>query len=210
MFHLRQNEENSKLINNRRRKKKSLLFFYFSGFRIADESSKNREYFYCLTRDEMAKWMNKMGLAAINFNMDDSKIGGFHKGFVDSREGSPASTPILGAASSSTNKHQRAGQTGSIGDSENDSDKESVVSWHKSTSHHSSISDTESPRDKVDKFKIFIEYLIFIFHRNLLIMINELIYHLLLVMHVHHHQLRFYLIHIIVRFNRHQIVLSVK
>jgi hypothetical protein len=121
----------------------------FSGFRIADESSKYREYFYCSTRDEMAKWMNKMGLAAINFNMDDSKIGGFHKVFVDSREGSPASTPIISSSSSSNNKQQRSGHIGSTGDSENDSDKESIVSWHKSTSHHSSISDTEPSRDKV-------------------------------------------------------------
>ncbi len=123
------------------------MIFIFSGFRIADESSKYREYFYCSTRDEMAKWMNKMGLAAINFNMDDSKIGGFHKGFVDSREGSPASTPIIGLSSSGVDKQQRMGHIGSIGDSENDSDKESVVSWHKS-----SLSDTEQPRDKVELF----------------------------------------------------------
>ncbi|CAF4130444.1 unnamed protein product, partial [Rotaria sp. Silwood2] len=126
------------------------------GFRIADESSKYREYFYCSTRDEMAKWMNKMGLAAINFNMDDSKIGGFHKGFVDSREGSPASTPTIGASSSSlslssTNKQQEIGHRSSVGDSENDSDKESIASWHKSASHHSSVSDTEPSRDKHDK-----------------------------------------------------------
>ncbi|CAF0821417.1 unnamed protein product [Rotaria sordida] len=128
------------------------------GFRIADETSKYREYFYCSTRDEMAKWMNKMGLAAINFNIDDSKIGGFHKGFVDSREGSPASTPIVGVSSSSslslssTNKQQQQiGHRGSVGDSENDSDKESIVSWHKSASHHSSVSDTEPSRDKNDK-----------------------------------------------------------
>ena len=101
----------------------------------------------------MAKWMNKMGLAAINFNMDDSKIGGFNKGFVDSREGSPASTPIIGTSpsSSSLNKQQQIGHIGSAGDSENDSDKESIVSWHKSPSHHSSTSDTEQPRDKVNK-----------------------------------------------------------
>ncbi|CAF0742387.1 unnamed protein product [Adineta steineri] len=121
------------------------------GFRIADENSKNREYFYCSTRDEMAKWMNKMGLAAINFNMDDSKIGGFHKGFVDSREGSPASTPILGASPASITKQQRMGHIGSTGDSENDSDKDSIASWHKSTSQHSSVSDTETSRDKNDK-----------------------------------------------------------
>ncbi|CAF1047410.1 unnamed protein product [Adineta ricciae] len=120
-------------------------------FRIADEKSKYREYFYCSTRDEMAKWMNKMGLAAINFNMDDSKIGGFHKGFVDSREGSPASTPILGASPLSTSKQQRAGHIGSTGDSENDSDKDSIASWQKSTSQHSSVSDTESCREKNDK-----------------------------------------------------------
>ncbi|CAF2134312.1 unnamed protein product [Rotaria magnacalcarata] len=117
------------------------------GFRIADESSKYREYFYCSTRDEMAKWMNKMGLAAINFNMDDSKIGGFHKGFVDSREGSPASTI---SALSSTNKRTMM-PTGSAGESENDSDKDSTASWHKSTSQLSSVSDTESSRDKSDK-----------------------------------------------------------
>ena len=99
----------------------------------------------------MAKWMNKMGLAAINFNMDDSKIGGFHKGFVDSRESSPASTPILGQASSAKNKHLGNTPIGSAGDSENDSDKESIASWHKSNSHHSSISDTESSREKVKR-----------------------------------------------------------
>ncbi len=136
----------------------------------------------------MAKWMNKMGLAAINFNMDDSKIGGFHKGFVDSREGSPASTSTIGLSSSSTDK-QQLGHTGSAGDSENDSDKESVASWHKS-----SISDTEPSRDKVENnMKLFI-YLKNLFSR----MINVLIYHRLLVMHVHHHQLQFYPIHIIV------------
>ena len=97
MFHQHRNEENSKEIKLLNINK--IFFFLSSGFRIADESSKNREYFYCSTRDEMAKWMNKMGLAAINFNMDDSKIGGFNKGFVDSREGSPASTPIIGLSS---------------------------------------------------------------------------------------------------------------
>lgn len=100
----------------------------------------------------MAKWMNKMGLAAINFNMDDSKIGGFNKGFVDSREGSPASTPIIGGSSPSlATTTQRSGPIGSAGDSENESDKESLVSWKKSASHHSSVSDTESSRDKVNK-----------------------------------------------------------
>jgi hypothetical protein len=97
----------------------------------------------------MAKWMNKMGLAAINFNMDDSKIGGFHKGFVDSREGSPASTPIIGLSSPGGDKQQRMAHMGSVGDSENESDKESVVSWHKS-----SLSDIEQPRDKVVKLKL--------------------------------------------------------
>jgi hypothetical protein len=123
---------------------------YSSAFRIADDSRQNPEYFYCSTRDEMAKWMNKLGLAAINFNMDDSKIGGFHKGFVDSRE----SSPVIGIGSSSASSspiHKHAGLSllGSIGDSENDSDKDSTASWHKSTSQHSSISDTESCRDKV-------------------------------------------------------------
>lgn len=144
---LRPNEGNSK---HRRHRSRNLIS-PSSGFRIADESRKNREYFYCSTRDEMAKWMNKMGLAAINFNMDDSKIGGFHKGFVDSRESSPASTPILGQASSATNKHPGNTPIGSAGDSENDSDKESIASWQKSNSHHSSISDTESSREKVTR-----------------------------------------------------------
>ena len=124
----------------------SLSLWFSSGFRIADENSKNREYFSCSTRDEMAKWMNKMGLAAINFNMDDSKIGGFHKGFVDSREGSPASTPNMSLLSTGMDKQQRTGHMGSIGDSENESDKESVVSWHKS-----SLSDIEQPREKVNQ-----------------------------------------------------------
>ena len=124
----------------------SLSLCFSSGFRIADENSKNREYFSCSTRDEMAKWMNKMGLAAINFNMDDSKIGGFHKGFVDSREGSPASTPNMSLLSTGMDKQQRTGHMGSIGDSENESDKESVVSWHKS-----SLSDIEQPREKVNQ-----------------------------------------------------------
>ena len=92
-----------------------------------------------------------MGLAAINFNMDDSKIGGFHKGFVDSREGSPASTPILRTGSSSSLiKSSGTTPIGSAADSENDSDKDSVASWHKSNSHHSSVSDTDSCREKVN------------------------------------------------------------
>jgi len=98
----------------------------------------------------MAKWMNKMGLAAINFNMDDSKIGGFHKGFVDSREGSPASTPSTGLSISSNDKQQQSSHIGSAGDSENDSDKDSIVSWHKL-----SISDTEQSSHKVDDKKTF-------------------------------------------------------
>ena len=104
----------------------------------------------------MAKWMNKMGLAAINFNMDDSRIGGFHKGFVDSREGSPASTPIVSTSSSSTNAQQRHGHIGSTGDSENDSDKESIQSCQRTTSHYSSISDVEYSKDKVNRFEKFI------------------------------------------------------
>jgi hypothetical protein len=122
------------------------MFFFSSGFRIADESSKNREYFYCSSRDEMAKWMNKMGLAAINFNIDDSKIAGFNKGFLDT---SPVTTPIIGSHSTSKPKYKRSAQISSAGDSENDSDKESIVSWQKSNSHHSSISDIESLKDKV-------------------------------------------------------------
>lgn len=109
-------------------------------FRIADETRQFREYFYCSTRDEMAKWMNKMGLAAINFNMDDSKIGGFNKGFVDSRESSPATNSLL-SSSSPTTKHSSLSL---VGDSENESDKESSVSWRQTPCHHSSISDTES------------------------------------------------------------------
>jgi hypothetical protein len=100
----------------------------------------------------MAKWMNKMGLAAINFNIDDSKIAGFNRGFLDSPEGSPASTPITPYKSSNP-MHQRITQISSAGDSENDSDKESIASWQRSTSHHSSISDTEVTRDKVDILK---------------------------------------------------------
>ncbi|UJR26562.1 hypothetical protein I4U23_007883 [Adineta vaga] len=117
-------------------------------FRITDENSKDGEYFHCTSRDEMAKWMNKMGLAAINFNIDDSKIAGFNKGFVDSREGSPATTPIFDSHSSSKKKQSRTKQTSSAGDSENDSDRESVVSSQKSVSYHSSISDLESTKDR--------------------------------------------------------------
>ena len=148
----------------------------------------------------MAKWMNKMGLAAINFNMDDSRIGGFHKGFVDSREGSPASTPTMALSSTGLDKQQRAGHIGSIGDSENDSDKESVVSWHKS-----SLSDIEQPRDKVNQSSPSLKYMIFVFR-----MINERIYHRSLVMHVHPHRLQFYPIHIIVPLILHRIVSLVK
>ena len=182
-----------------------------SGFRVADENSKKREYFCCSTRDEMAKWMNKMGLAAINFNIDDSKIGGFHKGFVDFREESPTSTPNTGTSPSSGNKQEQMGPIGSAGDSENDSDKESTGSWHKSTSYHSSISDTESLRDKVNRCRAKQEILDvpnrkFCFYRT----ISELIYHLLLVMHIRHHRLQSNLIFIIVQLYRHPIVLSVR
>lgn len=141
MYHPHQNEENSK---KEEIDESEIAYSLSSGFRIADENSKNREYFSCSTRDEMAKWMNKMGLAAINFNMDDSKIGGFHKGFVDSREGSPATTPNMSLLSIGLDKQQRSGHMSSVGDSENESDKESVASWHKS-----SLSDIEQPRDKV-------------------------------------------------------------
>lgn len=97
----------------------------------------------------MAKWMNKMGLAAINFNIDDSKIAGFHKGFVNSREGSPATTPTIGLHFSRLSKQPRTKPTSSAGDSENESDKESVMSWQKSTSHYSSISDIEPIKERV-------------------------------------------------------------
>ena len=166
MYHQHRSEENSKeQENDGEIKEKSVSFS--SGFRIADENSKNREYFSCSTRDEMAKWMNKMGLAAINFNMDDSKIGGFHKGFVDSREGSPATTPNMSLLSTGMDK-QRTGHIGSIGDSENESDKESVVSWHKS-----SLSDIEQPRDKVRKHLSNTKRILSGFFR----MIDEQIYH---------------------------------
>lgn len=99
----------------------------------------------------MAKWMNKMGLAAINFNIDDSKIAGFNKGFVESREGSPVTTPIIGSRKLSSAKNKRIKQISSAGDSENESDKESIASWQKSVSHNSSISDLENAKDKVCK-----------------------------------------------------------
>lgn len=118
------------------------------GFRIADENSKNREYFSCTSRDEMAKWMNKMGLAAINFNIDDSKIGGFNKAFLDSTEVSPITTPTISKTSSSSSKINRSIPMSSVGDSGNDSDKESCVSWQKSVSHHSSVSDVDSSKEK--------------------------------------------------------------
>jgi hypothetical protein len=97
----------------------------------------------------MAKWMNKMGLAAINFNIDDSKIAGFNKGFLDSNDGSPVTTPIIGSNSKLNSKHHRSNQISSAGDSENDSDKESIVSWQITASQHSSISDIALSKDKV-------------------------------------------------------------
>ncbi len=135
----------------------------------------------------MAKWMNKMGLAAINFNIDDSKIAGFHKGFVDSVEGSPSATPTMSIRSTSHSNHQRSIPNSSAGDSENDSDKESMVSWQKSTSHHSSISDLDSSKDKVklpgqsDR-----NGFVFCTNRIYLIMTNRLIYPPPLVKYGHH------------------------
>jgi hypothetical protein len=122
----------------------------------------------------MAKWMNKMGLAAINFNIDDSKIAGFNKGFVvDSREGSPAPTPIIGSHMSSNTKHPRTTQISSIGDSENESDKESVTSWQRSTSYYSSISDVELSKDKVNFPKeLIVKKFCFSLNRVYLIIIN--------------------------------------
>jgi len=117
-------------------------------FRIVDETNKDREYFCCSTRDEMAKWMNKMGLAAINFNINDSKIAGFHKGFVDSREGSPASMSRAVHASPTTSQLIRHIPITSIGDSENDSDKESIVSWQPSISQTSSIFEMDVCKEK--------------------------------------------------------------
>ena len=131
---------------------KKFFVLFSSAFRIGDESSTNREYFYCSTRDEMAKWMNKMGLAAINFNIDDSKIAGFNKGFVDSVEGSPVTTPIIGGNSTPSGKHQRIMHVSSQGDSENESDKDSSVSWQIFASHHSSSSETGTSKDKVKSF----------------------------------------------------------
>lgn len=83
-----------------------------------------------------------MGLAAISFNGDDSNIAGFSKGFLDSRESSPGSMTKIGLAT----------PTGSAADSENDSDKDSVVFWAKSNSHNSSMSDTDSCRERVRVF----------------------------------------------------------
>lgn len=97
----------------------------------------------------MAKWMNKLGLAAINFSIDDSKIGGFNRGFVDSKIDSPVTTPIIGTKSRSHFKHQQSTQIHSPVDSEYDSDKESYISWQRAASQHSSISDVDSIRDKV-------------------------------------------------------------
>ena len=101
----------------------------------------------------MAKWMNKMGLAAINFNIDDSKIAGFHKGFLESTDASPSTTPIIAPKSSSHPKLQRSAHVNSPGDSENDSDKESYLSWQKSISHNSSTSDIDHSKDKVNPLK---------------------------------------------------------
>ena len=130
------------------RRNTRLPLFPYSGFRITDETNTHREYFSCSTRDEMAKWMNKMGLAAINFNIDDSKIAGFNKGFVDSVEGSPVTAQRLTSASPSASLSRSAPRTSSPGDSDNESDKESTASWQKSESQHSSVSDMDSFRDK--------------------------------------------------------------
>jgi hypothetical protein len=99
----------------------------------------------------MAKWMNKMGLAAINFNIDDSKIAGFNKGFLDSNDGSPSTTPSIGSNSTLNSKHHRTIQKSSAGDSENDSDKESIVSWQKSVSYNSIISDIDKVKNSKEK-----------------------------------------------------------
>ncbi len=139
----------------------------------------------------MAKWMNKMGLAAINFNIDDSKIAGFNKGFLDSNDGSPVTTPIIGSNSTLNCKHQRSIQISSQGESENDSDKESSVSWQIFASHHSSISDIEAAKDKVKITKEEIEKNVLL-RRIYLIIISQLIYHQLLVMLDHHRQHHYY------------------
>ncbi|CAF1452907.1 unnamed protein product, partial [Didymodactylos carnosus] len=140
-------------------------------FRITDEN-KYREYFYCSSRDEMAKWMNKMGLAAINFNIDDTKIGGFNKGFIQSsplnsasqsRESSPSLTPTSAGGGNSIITHGHIS-----GDSENESDSISLrdspkFNWAKLSSfsktkqsgRNSSLSDTEHSKDKTGSYDDF-------------------------------------------------------
>ena len=122
---------------------------FSSGFCITDEHGKPQECFRCSLRDDMAKWMNKMGLAAINFNVDDSKIAGFHKPIIESGEDSPATTPIFGSPVLLNAKQRLIARIGSAGGSDTESDKDSILSWHKSVSHNSSISDINSIKDKV-------------------------------------------------------------
>ena len=103
----------------------------------------------------MAKWMNKMGLAAINFEIDDSKIAGFNKGFVDSREGSPASTPrILKTPFFSIGKKRRPVIISSAGDSDNDSDKESNASWQQLNSINNQILRLNSSKSNVKTVRL--------------------------------------------------------
>lgn len=163
------------------------MFFLSSAFRIGDENSQVWEYFFCTTRDDMAKWMNKMGLAAINFSIDDSKIAGFNRGFVDSKIDSPITTPIIGKKSRANFKHQQSTQISSPGESEYDSDKESYISWQRATSHHSSISDVESIKDKVSIDQCSHAMITLCFLRNLRIMINKVMDHQQLVIIDHHH-----------------------
>lgn len=112
-----------------------------SAFRVSDEQNTTREYFCCSSRDEMAKWMNKMGLAAINFEINDSKIAGFNKGFIDSRENSPVSTPKF-----LRNLFQVGNKKRSTGESEIESDKDSVAS-------NFDLSNEQNPKEEFFKLR---------------------------------------------------------
>jgi hypothetical protein len=102
----------------------------------------------------MAKWMNKMGLAAINFNIDDSKIAGFNKGFVDSREGSPVIMPRMMITTSLTSQSVRHAHMSSTGNSEYESDRESTVSWQQDVSQHSNTADLKRLKRQVNLVRL--------------------------------------------------------
>ena len=146
----------------------------------------------------MAKWMNKMGLAAINFNIDDSKIAGFNRGFLDSKIESPVTTPVIGKHPRLNSKNLPPRQISSPVESEYDSDKESYFSWQRSASHHSSISDIEPSKDKVISFSKFLQKRSFVsLRRNLWITINKVMYlqqRVILARH-HQHRLNLYPMH---------------